>query len=452
MKLIRYPLFSLLVAFLISTTDSHGQIITTFAGNGYGSGTGTGAYMGDHGMAIAAELNNPVAVAVDGAGNVYIADRDNNVVRKVNTSGVITTFAGTGVAGYSGNGAAATAAKLNKPYGLVSDAAGNVYISELGNHTVRRVSPAGIINTYVGTGVAGYSGDSSSASLAKLNSPEGLAIDLSGNIYIADGGNNVIRKVTPGDVITTIAGTGVPGVSGDNGSARSAQLHSPAAVAADAFGNIFIADYYNNVVRRVDASGRITTFAGNTIAGYTGDGAAANLAELYFPSGVSVDLYHNIFIADQGNNDIRKVDSTGRISLFAGSRTKGYYGDNGVPTLAQMRSPKGVTADGWGRVFIADYDNNVIRVVKSGTAGVAATAVSSDLRVYPDPSNGTFTVELPAASTATQVNVIDLLGNVVASQQAKGGSVTFTDLSAGNYIVVVNAGDKIFREKIVVIR
>ena len=207
-------------------------------------------------------LNSPSGVTVDGAGNLYIADTNNHRIRKVDTSGVITTVAGTGVSGYSGDDGLATAAQLNNPYGVTVDGAGNLYIADRSNHRIRKVDTSGVITTVAGTGAYGYSGDDGTAITAQLNFPYGVTIDSIGNLYIADSFNHRIRKVDTSGVITTVAGTGAQGNSGDGGAATAAQLNSPSNVTVDSAGNLYIADTNNHRIRKVDTSGVITTVSG----------------------------------------------------------------------------------------------------------------------------------------------------------------------------------------------
>ncbi len=246
------------LCFLLTVSGfSQSGNITTVAG------TGVIGFFGDHRPALSAQLNGPSGVAVDLLGNIYISDTYNNRVRKVDPSGIIITVAGTGVKGFGGDGGPATSALLAAPSGVALDAEGNLYIADRDNHCIRKVTTTGIIVSVAGTGNPGYGGDGQDALSAELNSPFGIAVDTAGNIYVADTGNNRIRKITPAGIITTVAGNGTQGFSGDGGDALLAQLNAPFGVAVDRAGNIYIADSYNNRIRRVTPSGIITTVAGD---------------------------------------------------------------------------------------------------------------------------------------------------------------------------------------------
>ncbi|HTX33790.1 MAG TPA: hypothetical protein VME43_02180 [Bryobacteraceae bacterium] len=363
------------------TTAVPSFTITTIAGN-----TRTG-YSGDGGPAIDAELNDPRGIVTDPAGNVYFCDRDNNVVRKVDTNGVITTIAGTGVAGYNGDNILGTKAELNEPWRVTIDPAGNLYIADAANDRIRKLAPSGIITTVVGTGQPGYSGDGGPAASATLRIPEQASLDVFGNLYIADTGNNVIRKVSTSGVITTVAGTGFgAGVgnstgngaySGDGGPATQAELNLPVSIALDPSDQIWISDQLNNVIRKVNTSGVISTVAGiyNKI-GYTGDGGPATSATFNTPAGIDMDSAGNIYITDAGNNVLRVLLTNGTIQTVAGNGIAGFAGDGGPALKAELDSLRQVAVGTFGDVYIADSFNNAIRkLTPSGpTAGEITNA------------------------------------------------------------------------------
>jgi sugar lactone lactonase YvrE len=270
-------------------------------------------YGGDEGPATAAQLNRPSGIAVDAAGNLFVADSLNHRIRRVDPSGRITTVAGTGEAGDGGDGGPATGARLSGPSGVAVDAAGNVFVADTANHRVRRVDASGQITTVAGTGAAGYDGDDKPAAAARLNRPTGVAVDATGNLFIADAANHRIRRVDAvTGRITTVTGTGAAGYDGDDKPATTARLSGPTGVAVDAAGDLFVADVENQRVRRVDATtGRIMTVAGTGLEGYDGDDGPAATARLYSPFGVAVDAAGDAFVADTFNYAIRAVRQPG---------------------------------------------------------------------------------------------------------------------------------------------
>ena len=312
-----------------------------------------------------ASLYYPEGVAFDASGNLFIADFVNNRIRKVTTNGIITTVAGNGSTGYSGDGVAATNAS-HPPAGVALDASGNLFIADWNNNRIRKVDTNGIITTVAGNGSPGYSGDGGPATSASLAYVEAVDVDGSGNLFIADTDNNRIRKVDTNGIITTVAGKG-PAVygsySGDGGPATNASLNAPYGVAVDATGNLFIADMDNNRIRKVDTNGIITTVAGNGSLDYSGDGGLATNACLDAPYGVAVDAFGNLFFADSSNDRIRKVDSFGIITTVAGNDNWGYSGDGGMATNATLNLPSGVALDSTGNLFLADLGNERVREV-----------------------------------------------------------------------------------------
>src|ERR1019366_6300837 len=353
----------------------------TFAGNGVFS------HSGDGGPATSAQLNTPMGVAAQYSSPtsanldyfLYIADTANNVVRRVD-HGVISNYAGNGTVGFSGDGNPATSAQLNGPQGLAvgPSAFGNLYIADTQNHRVRMVTrDYHVITTVAGTGTAGSGGDGGPAASAQLNLPFGVAVDAPGNLYIAEFGNNRVRKVSTNGNMSTLAGSGVSGYSGDGGQATSAQLNGPRGVAADGAGNVYIADSGNNRVRRVTPDGVITTVAGTGVAGVSGDGGLAVNAQVGNPIALAADFSGNLYIAD-GSARVRKLFFSGIINTIAGNGTRGYSGDGGSAPSAHLNGPSALAVVGGASpVWVADTLNNAVRQLQFAGGGTTVGAVTS---------------------------------------------------------------------------
>lgn len=353
--------------------------ITSWAGRSGWSAEGLSAGV--------AAFNYPHSVVADAAGNAYVADTYDNTVRRISaTTGIITTVAGNGItdgrtrAGtFSGDGGPATEAGLHFPTALALDHQGHLYIADRANYRIRRVDLAtGVISTVAGSGDRGYAGDGGPATAAMLDDVEGLAVDADGTVFIADNGNNRVRMVDPAGTITTFAGTGAWGYSGDGGAATAAALSGPAGLAVDADGNVAIADNFNDVVRGVRRSdGTIATIAGTGTAGYSGDGGAATAARLSGPAAVAFDDGGNLYVTETANSTVREVDAvTGVIATVAGNGTAGYTGDEGPAAEAQLNDPLGVAADPGGNLFVVDSANNAVRyVLRHAWVRVAASTL-----------------------------------------------------------------------------
>ncbi len=410
-----------------NSTVSPSSLIQTIAGNG------TQGYTADGIAASSSGLYSPSSIAVDASGNIFIADSANNRIRKVDASThLISTVAGTGFAGFSGDGGSPTLAMLNAPTGIAVDSAGDLFIVDRGNSRVREVSAAShTISTVAGTATAGYNGDGIAATSAQLNLPFSIAVDAAGNLFIADEGNSRIREVNAStQQISTVAGTGTFGFNGDGITAVSAQLNAPYGITIDSAGNLFIADTSNNRIREVNASTKlISTVAGTATKGFNGDGAAATSSQLSAPYAVAVDAAGDLFIADFGNDRIREVNgATKLISTYVGTGTVGYNGDGIAPTSANLQNPWGVVVDLYGDVFVADTFSNRVRIVTPGAPNVTVVAATT---TTVQASSPTINLGQPEVFTAT---VSSIAGT------PNSGTVTFYNGTTALYIASVVNG------------
>ncbi len=405
--------------FTCACLSTHAQvnIITTIAGK---AGV-PASYYGDGVPATAARFYAPFAICYDGMSDVFISDANNSRVRKIDlTSGIITTVAGTSTVGYSGDGGPATDAMLSSPQSIKIDSSGNIYIADGENNRLRKISGAtGIITTVCGTGLSGDSGDGGPATSAKMHGPVGLCLDKLGNVYFADYYNNRVRKIDfSTGLITAFAGTGATGYTGDNGLAINATFSSAVGVFADSSDNIFICDQYNHAVRRVDAiTGIITTIVGTGTAGYTGDNGPATGAKLNEPASGTVDKQGNIYIADFRNGAVRKIDAaTGIITTVAGNGTWGWAGDGGPPTAAEL-SCTDIALDEYGQMYIADYGTNTIRKVYNPKLEVHGTKrYETQMSIYPNPTQNEVTVAYSLDKDA-DLHVCDIAGRMLTEQR-----------------------------------
>ncbi len=333
-------------------------------------GNGAAGFAGDNGKAPEAQVNFPLGLAIDNSGNIFIADHLNHRIRRVAPDGTITTVAGSESIGSTGDDGPATSARLNFPSGVVVDSSGALYITDTLNHVIRKVVVGGNITLFAGQrGVFGFQeknakGEFLDAKDAQLNAPTGIAIDSAGNIYFCDTRNHRVRKIGTDGKIQTVAGTGEKGETGDGGKAVEAKLNSPTGVAVDAAGNIYIADQMNHRIRKVDNDGIITTVAGTGLPGYSGNGGLATRAQLFYPCCIALDRQGNLFIADRTNNRVRRVDAqTGTISLAAGVGRFGDDHDGRPAELARLSFPMGLAADPQGRIYFSDNANSRVKLL-----------------------------------------------------------------------------------------
>ncbi len=410
------------------------QNISTLAGS-LSSG-----FTGDGGAATDAQLFHPKGMATDDSGNVYIADADNNVIRKVSPSGVISTIAGYPAGGFSGDGGLAVYAGLSRPNCVVIDPMHNIYISDADNQRIRKIDTAGVIHTIVGNGTPGFTGDGGAATAAEINYPGGIALDKYGNLYITDEYNNRIRKVDTAGIITTFAGSGSTGYPGDEEFADTAAIGFPFGIAVDTAGNVFCSLTLDNRIIKITPSRIITSVAGvgGGTGGFGGDGGPATAAQFDNPWGIALDVFGNLYIADNANERIRMVNTAGNIATVAGNGSSGFSGDGGLATLAKIKDPAGVHIDAMGNMYIADYNNHRVRKVNgSPTLGVRAPGAVSML-LFPDPADGAFSVSVTAAvPQVVDLSVTDVMGHVVRQLRFTSGQPAHIQLAVppGTYFV-----------------
>ncbi len=403
------------------------------------AGTGSGSFSGDGGAATAAAVYNASGIAVAPDGTIYIADRGNNRIRKISTSGTISTVAGYGTgAGYGGDGGPATAADMRFPTNVALDAAGNIYFADAGNHCIRKVNTSGIISTVAGNGSSGYSGDGGPATAATMLHPWDVKVDAAGNIYIADKDNHAIRKVNTSGVISTIAGNGTSGFGGDGGPATAASLYYPTGLFIDRSNNVYIADYFNDRIRKINTSGIISTVAGNGTTSYSGDGGPATAAGMYSPNSLTIDSVGNMYIADELNERVRKVSPSGIIITVAGDGSTGFLADGSPATSGGMDAPVGVCVDNSGNLLFCDFNNNRIRKVSCpvlptvSVTGITSACIGTSFSMVGSPAGGTWHTSSSGLATITATGLVTALGagSPVMSYSYTNSCGTATDTQA----------------------
>ncbi|MGZ3864800.1 MAG: NHL domain-containing protein [Bacteroidia bacterium] len=442
------------ILFILMLNENKAQIITTVAGNGFNASTGyPGGFGGDGGNALTAQLSFPSDVQLDSLGNMYIVDSYNNRVRRVDSVGIINTIIGNGTQGYSGDGGLATAAKVRHP-GLISfDSNGNIFIADGSNNAIRKVNNSGIISTICGgNSPGGFSGDGGLAIAAHLFVPSKILFDQVGNAYITDTDNHRIRKIDISGIITTIAGVGTQGDTGDGAAANSAQLNTPTSMAFDNYGNLFFTDELNHRIKKIDNSGIISTVAGIGSPGYSGDGGLATLAALNYPTGIVFDNVGNLFFSDASNNVIRKIDASGIITTIIGNGTAGYSGDGGLATLAKLNQPEGLCFDMQGNLYFADADNHVVRKV-TNLSSVQSINVQNSFFLHPNPASNSFTISSNQLTENSQIKITDVLGKEVfhtSNLVSRTFTIDVSNFENGIYFIIVKSWQGSCTQKIIV--
>lgn len=425
----------LLLIFLFCTLASSAQYINRYAG------CGPVGYNGDNINARAAYLNYPHGIAIDKYRNLYIADSWNNRIRKVDTFGIITTIAGTGVAGLSGDGGHATDAKLDHPGPICIDFNLNIYFSDGNNDRIRKIDNSGMITNFAGS-VMGYSGDGGLAVNAKIYAPYGICLDRNMNIYFSDVGNNVIRKIDSSGIISTIAGNDTMGYSGSGGLATNASIN-PSFLNIDRYNNIYICEGFTNRIRKVDASGFISVFAGSgpiDTGDFSGDGGPATNARLNYPGGMDFDKYGNMYFVDQYNHRIRKVDTNGIINTFAGAGpvgigAGGYWGDEGLAIVAGFDHPRNLKIKD-STIFVIDFGNDIIRRIDySLWIAVQVPFVTDSISLYPNPVSSSNILRIDHSNVYDEYAFYSITGVVMQSGIITTDNNLKIDLPPGNYVL-----------------
>ena len=418
---------------------SFSQIITTFGGGGH--------TLGDGGLATAALINDPGGIVFDKQGNLYIATGVANRIRKIDTLGIITTIAGTGIGGYSGDNGPATAAQIKFATDIALDSSGNIFFSDGLNCTIRKIDiSTGIITTVCGNGVSGYVGDNGPASVAQLYSPDAICFDKSGNLYISENNIHVVRKINTSGIITTYAGTGTNGYNGDGMQATAAKLYYPEGLATDDAGNLYISDQANNRIRKVNAAGIISTFAGNGIGTYTGDGIPATSAQ-FIPTLIKFDLEQNLFIT--GNYRVFKIDHSGTFYTVAGTGAAINAGDNGPAIAASLKGPIGIAFDNCNNLYVGNVaavgDSDRIRKVTFNPycwpLAVNEVKEPENISIFPTPA--TDLLHITGIKETTVYTLYEMTGRAVMAGALlpKENEINISNLAMGMYMLQVQYRD-----------
>ena len=406
--------------------NAKAQYVSTFAGSTQGFVNGT---------ATTAKFNWPMGIAIDTEGTIFVVDSANYVIRKITSAGVVSTFAGSGIGGFADG--IASVAQFNGIDGLAVDTAGNVYVADTNNHRIRKISAAGVVSTLAGS-TQGYANGTGTA--ARFNNPSGVAVDAAGNVFVTDTFNYRIRKITPAGVVSTLAGSGVVGFA--NGSGTAAQFNKTYGIAVNDTGSIFVADALNHRVRKITASGVVTTFAGSVYGYANGNGTTAKFS---YPYGITVDATDNVYVTDAEDNRIRKITIAGMVSTLAGSGIGGFA--DGIGTTAQFINPCGVTVDAVGSVFISDATNHRIRKITNSLS--TADYNQNQVLIYPNPVSSIINIDL-GDSIASKVILFDMNGRVMQTENIVNSSgIEISNLANGMYLMQITTDKGVVYKKIV---
>ena len=445
-------IFLIFISISFFTTQSllaQGGIITSLAGNGITQ------YIGDGWPATSFSLAEPMGVCVDKSGNIYVSDNADSRIRKIDIYDTLFTICGnSGLPGYLGDNGPATAASCKNPTSICFDTSGNLLIADQLNHVIRKLNLATRqISTIAGIGFPGSVGDNGPATNARLNEPTGICADKSGNIFIAEKQNHIIRRIDAGTgIITTVAGNHNPGFFGDNGPATLGKLAYPSSVTVDNSGNIFIADYGNSRIRKVNTTtGIITTIAGNNFSTLAGNNGPASAASLNRPTVVFMSNHGVLYISDFGNNQIRSINQDGIINAFAGTGGTGYSGDGGPATAARIYGPQGIFVDDSEYVYFADATNSAIRKISRLTTGIQDILNLTTLDVYPNPSHGVVQLQINNHIGDMSLTVTNVMGQIVFTStiDSQHQEVNLSQQTPGIYYLQLKTVQGLVTQKLV---
>lgn len=409
---------------LFSSISSGWAQVSTLAGNGTSGKT--------DGPAASAQFNNPNGVVFDKAGNLYIGDWSNHTIRKITAAGIVSTFAGTGVPGYQDG--PASSAQFFEPWGLAIDAFDNIYVGDAKNNRIRKITPSGMVSTLAGSGTPDFA--DGTGTMASFNYPSAVGVDAAGNVYVGDGNNHRIRKITPSGVVTTVAGSGVMGMA--DGPASSARFNVPNCMVVTASGDIYVTDVWNHAIRKV-SGGVVSTFAGGTMGSVDGKGTAARFNN---PHGILLDSDGSLFVSDTENNRVRKIATDGTVTTVSGS-TYGYL--DGPLSSSLFHKPKCLAADKKGNLYVTDEANNRIRKLTGVTTGIRHSELSASA-VYPNPAQNFLTINCKVSEKKALLSVYNVLGQTVIEKSfatpnlSLNEQINLSEMQSGTYWIKVSSG------------
>lgn len=451
MKIGKLKLASIVTLMTLAISTQAQTWVQTFVGKG------TAGFV--NGDSTQASFRTPFGICVDAAGNIFLADNGNNCIRKITKSGVVTTYAGTGSVGYVDG--ASSSAKFNAPTGVCVDDTGNVYVSDFQNHRIRKINTQGIVSTIAGSGTAGYKDDL--GTVAQFSYPRGISRDQQGNLYVGDSWNHRVRKIAPNGQVTTYAGGGnifgVQSVSSfADGKDTSARFYTPCEVKVDEQGNVYVADAYNHRIRKIDANRNVTTIAGSGASGNTAGGfmdGPSTTARFNTPTTVFEDGKGILYVGDGSNQRVRRISTSGYVTTIAGTGAAGFA--NGSGNQATFNFPRGIAMSptDTNLFYVVDYNNHSIRkLYMNYIAGVPTLENISSLLLYPNPNNGSFTLQLPELKSITTIRIWNTLGSLVY-EKVVDATISNTiqlhnDLPIGIYWLEVKGKDFVGREKMVI--